>query len=207
MNEGWHAAFSFDVRNSEYALMERSTHASKQESETIYRFFTTTLLASRFASDTRRASVHFADLTMVTRMLPLFSRSSSKRSDMNIVAQPSQPRSRALSLAKRIADCLQRKSPPASACASRTIQNPSLFRPMKNSGITGLRTSGPGCPRTLLSRPRKARCVESPVQLLSCFDCPPSFPANPHMMRMCSYASARQRRNGCPSRGTCLANC
>ena len=47
-------------------------------------------------------------------------------------------------LANRGAECLSKKMPPTLLSASRAIQNPSLFRPMKNSGIASLMRLGSG---------------------------------------------------------------
>jgi hypothetical protein len=47
-------------------------------------------------------------------------------------------------LANRRAECLSKKMPPTRPSASREIQNPSLFRPTKNSGITSLMMLGSG---------------------------------------------------------------
>ena len=77
--------------------------------------------------------------------LPSFSRSSSKASAGNIVAQPAGP---PCACAKEIAEFLNRKSPPIRPFASRATQNPARLRPMKNAGIASLTTlgsKGPNC--------------------------------------------------------------
>jgi hypothetical protein len=71
--------------------------------------------------------------------LPLFSRSSSNRSDGNIVAHPA---GWLFLLANDKAEFSSRKIPPIRPLASRATQKPSLLRPMKNAGIASLTMPG-----------------------------------------------------------------
>ena len=67
--------------------------------------------------------------------------SSAKRLDKNILAHPTGG---AFLSANFSADCLRTKMPPTRPSVSRATQNPSRFRPMKNSGIASLRMLGSG---------------------------------------------------------------
>ena len=73
--------------------------------------------------------------------LPLLSRSSSICSDGNTVAQLA---GEALLLAKRMAASLRQNRPPNFPSASRATQKPSRLRPMKNTGMASLISSGAG---------------------------------------------------------------
>jgi hypothetical protein len=71
--------------------------------------------------------------------LPLFSRSSSNRSDGKMVAHPA---SWLFLLANRQGGVLQQEIPPIRPLPSRATQKPSLLRPMKNAGIASLTMPG-----------------------------------------------------------------
>ena len=89
----------------------------------------------------RRIKTRFAAPRRATSGLPLFSMSSSKRSDKNILAHPTGG---VFLSANFRADCWRKKMPPTRPSTSRATQNPSRFWPMKNSGIASLRIMGSG---------------------------------------------------------------
>ena len=93
-----------------------------------------------------------AVLTQPTSGLPQFQVSSSKVFARNIVAHPCGVLA---SCAKRSAERRKKNIPPIPPRASRASQNPFLLRPIKNSGITRLRTRASG----RLGRMVSARCV------------------------------------------------
>ena len=108
-------------------------------------------------------------LSHPTSGLPQFQVSSSKVFARNIVAHPFGALA---SCAKRSAERRKKNIPPIRPCASRASQNPFLLRPIKNSGITRLRTLASGRfgriigPRGVAAKCVGGRCItmQSPVR-------------------------------------------
>jgi hypothetical protein len=87
----------------------------------------------------KRVARWISDPSRAASGLPLFSRSSSNRSDGKMVAHPA---GRLFLLANDKAEFSSRKIPPIRPLASRATQKPSLLRPMKNAGIASLTMPG-----------------------------------------------------------------